>query len=214
LRRAILENCSPQSVIGIDPSDGFLATARQSLGTQVEIKKATADAIPLADQSVDVVVSGLMLNFVPQPAVVLAEMERVAKARGTIGVYLWDYADRMEMLRMFWDAALELDASAAKLDEGQRFPICRLDCLKQEFEEAGLTDIQISAIDVPTVFRDFDDFWHPFLAGQGPAPTYVVSLPEEKRNALRERLRLRLPVHGDGSIRLLARAWAAKAQFG
>ncbi|HYG70240.1 MAG TPA: SAM-dependent methyltransferase, partial [Anaeromyxobacteraceae bacterium] len=78
------------------------------------------------------------------------------------------------------------------------------------FRDAGLADVATFAIDVPTVFRDFDDYWSPFLGGQGPAPGYAVSLPEEGREALRERLRARLPVAADGSIRLTARAWAAR----
>ena len=63
-------------------------------------------------------------------------------------------------------------------------------------------------LQVPTVFRDFDDYWTPFLGGQGPAPGYAMSLDEPRRAALREALAARLPVAADGSIALTARAWA------
>ena len=78
--------------------------------------------------------------------------------------------------------------------------------------EAGLDDVAVRAVDVPTVFRDFDDYWSPFLGGQGPAPSYAMSLTEERRAALRNRLRASLPASDDGSIRLIARAWAARGR--
>ncbi len=69
----------------------------------------------------------------------------------------------------------------------------------------------VEPIEVPTVFRGFDDLWTPFLGGQGPAPGYCLSLDEGRRAALRERLRASLPAVGpDGTIRLAARAWAAQ----
>jgi hypothetical protein len=78
------------------------------------------------------------------------------------------------------------------------------------FEKAGLRRVEVSAIEVPTVFRDFDDYWTPFLGGQAPAPAYCMSLDEDRRGALRERLRASLPAEPDGSIRLSARAWAVQ----
>lgn len=115
-------------------------------------------------------------------------------------------------MRHFWDAAAALDPAALELDEGRRFPTCKPEPLAELFEQVGLRDSEGRAIDVPTVFRDFDDFWSPFLGGQGPAPGYCISLPEERRAALRERIRGGLPVRADGSIALIARAWAIKAR--
>jgi hypothetical protein len=62
------------------------------------------------------------------------------------------------------------------------------------------------------VFRDFDDYWSPFLGGQGPAPSYVSTLDEARRVALRERLRSELLARADGSIALVARAWAVRGR--
>ena len=102
------------------------------------------------------------------------------------------------------------DPAAEPLHEGLRFAICRPEPLRRLFLDAGLDGVAVEEIVVPTVFADFDDYWSPFLGGQGPAPAYVVSLRDEDRAALRERLRARLPVEGDGSIRLSARAWAVR----
>jgi len=166
--------------------------------------------LPLADASVDIVVSGLVLNFVSDPVAGLAEMARVAVPGGTIGVYLWDYARGMEPVRFFWDAAVALDPSAAGLDEGTRFPICDATALRELFLSAGLTGVEVTAIDIATRFPAFDDYWEPFLGGQGPAPSYAVSLGDAARARLRERLRERLPLAADGSITLTARAWASR----
>jgi hypothetical protein len=116
----------------------------------------------------------------------------------------------MQFMRYFWDAAAALDPAAQELDEGRRFPLCSPDALTQLFQEAGLTEVQARPIDIPTDFKDFDDYWIPFLGGQGPAPSYTMSLTEERRAQLRERIYNSLPFAPDGSIPLLARAWAVK----
>jgi SAM-dependent methyltransferase len=211
LSASILHQCSPSSVVGVEPSEGFLAKAAELLAGRVRLHRGSAALIPLEAGSVDVVVSGLVLNFVPDQRAALAEMVRVTVPGGMIGAYVWDYAGKMEMMRVFWDAAVELDPEAAKLDEGARFPLCRPDALSELFTHAGLRDVAVTALDVPTRFATFDDYWRPFLGGQGPAPAYAVALDEAARARLRDRLRDRLPAQADGSIALVARAWAVRA---
>jgi hypothetical protein len=140
----------------------------------------------------------------------MAEMARVTGRGGTIAAYVWDYAEGMQLIRFFWDAAVALDPAAARMDEGPRFPLCRPDALVQLFAAAGLQRVEVTAIDIPTPFASFDDYWRPFLGGQGPAPAYAMALDEAARARLRDRLRERLPAQADGSIRLTARAWAAR----
>ena len=210
----IVDRCAPASVAGVEPSEGFLKTAKENLGSSVAFCLGSAGAIPLADASVDVVVSGLVLNFVADQPAALAEMARVTGAGGTIAGYVWDYAGKMELMRLFWDAAVELDPEAAKLDEGPRFPMCRPDALERLFKEAGLDSVEVRGIDIPTPFENFDDYWRPFLGGQGPAPAYAMSLEESARARLRERLRERIPAHANGAISLIARAWAVRATVG
>ena len=212
LSEAILDRCSPASVVGVDPSDGFLGTARQALGGRALFQVGSAASIPLERGCVDVVVSGLVLNFVPDLRAALAEMARVAVPRGMIGAYVWDYAGRMDMMRVFWDAAVELDPGAADLDEGSRFPLCRPGPLVDAFTGAGLRDVEVTAIDVPMRFASFDDFWDPFQGGQGPAPAYAMALDEAARAGLRDRIRRRMPFQADGSVSMTARAWAVRGQ--
>ena len=158
----------------------------------------------------DATVSGLVLNFVPDPQAGIAEMTRVTRSGGVIGAYVWDYSGKMELMRYFWDAAVALDPEAAKMDEGPRFPLCRPEALMALFTRAGLGKIEFTPIDVPTPFENFEDYWRPFLGGQGPAPAYAMALGEAQRARLRERIRERLPVQADGSVSLIARAWAIR----
>ncbi len=156
--------------------------------------------------------SGLVLNFVPDVPAALAEAVRVTRRGGVVAAYLWDYAGRMELIRRFWDAAIALDPVAAELDEGRRFPLAAPDRLAVAWADAGLSDVLIMAIDVPTRFADFDDFWQPFTVDIGPAPGYACRLPPERREALRERLRATLPTGPEGTIDLIARAWAVRGR--
>lgn len=208
---AIADRCSPDLLAGVEPSDGFLATAQQHLEGKAVLRRGNAAAIPFDAGSFDVVVSGLVLNFVPDPPAALAEMARVARAGGIIAAYVWDYADRMELMRHFWDAAVALDPEARKLDEGLRFPLCQPEALEKLWSAARLENVVTTALDVPTPFASFEDYWQPFLGAQGPAPAYAMSLDEPARTRLRDRLRATLPAGADGSISLTARAWAVRA---
>jgi SAM-dependent methyltransferase len=211
LTEAILQHAQPAAVTGVDPSEGFLAYAREHVqDRRASFKVGNAMALPLEDETFSVVVSGLVLNFIPRQDVALAEMVRVARRGGVVAVYVWDYAGQMQMMRVFWDAAVELDQAVAEKDELRRFPFCKPEPLTELFEGAGLTGVEVRAIDAATHFRDFDDYWSPFLGGQGPAPGYAMSLTEERRTALRELIRSRLPIAPDGSISLIARAWAVR----
>jgi SAM-dependent methyltransferase len=210
LAAAITDRCFPASVAAVEPSAGFVETAKRNLSGNVRLHRGIATALPLADASVDVVVSGLVLNFVGDPRAALVEMARVSSNGGTIAAYVWDYSEGMELIRRFWDAAIELDPSAAALDEGVRFPLCRRGALDDLFVSAGLGDVEVAAIDVPTRFSNFNDYWDPFLGGQGPAPAYAMSLDETGRARLRDHVRQQLAVSPDGSISLIARAWTVR----
>ena len=211
LSQTILASAQPAEVAGVDPSEGFLAFAR-TRAPQAEFRVGDAQALPFEDDSFDAAVSGLVLNFVPDPAKAAAEMRRVVRPGGTAAAYVWDYAGEMQLMRQFWDAAAAVDPAARALDEGPRFPLCQPDALRALWTAAGLQDIEVRTIDVPTVFKDFDDYWSPFLGGQGPAPTYCMSLPEDHRARLRRHLHDTLPFEADGSIHLIARAFAVRGR--
>ena len=100
----------------------------------------------------------------------------------------------------------ELNSNDAALDQAERFPLCQPEPLEALFERAGLNSISVRPIDIPTVFRDFDDYWIPFLGKQGAAPTYLASLNEAARDRVRDALKARLVPSTDGTIAMTARA--------
>ena len=211
LCQTILDLAAPISVKGIDRSDGYVAFAREQVRDErAQFEVGDAQALPVEPETCDAVVSGLALNFVPQPQQAVAEMARAAKPTSVVAAYVWDYAGKMQLMRHFWNAAVALDPAAYDLDEGRRFPICQPDPLRELFQSVGLGDVQVRPIDIATDFQDFEDYWSPFLGGQGPAPGYAKSLSDERRAALRERIRAGLPFALDGSIPLVARVWAVR----
>ena len=211
LSKTILESTNPKSIKGIDRSEGFVKTAQSNVNdAKVEFEVGDARELPVVSETYDVAVSGLVLNFVPEPIRMVNEMKRAVRTGGTVALYIWDYAGKMQFMRHFWNAAAALDTTARELDEGRRFPICHPDVLLALFSDAGLSELETYPIDIDTDFKDFDDFWSPFLGGQGPAPGYVTSLSDERRARLRNQIYDSLPFALDGSIPLVARAWAIK----
>jgi SAM-dependent methyltransferase len=216
LSGAILARSKPRSVIGVDPSSGFVALAEKTLrDPRATFRVGDAQALPVDTASRDIVVSALVLNFVPDRVTALAEMKRVARPGGRVCFYVWDYpGGGVEFLRAFWETATALDAGAADLAEGRRFGFCEPSGLTELARAAGLGAIACDAIETPTVFRDFDDLWRPFTLGAGPAPGYCASLSPEARARLGAHLRERLPVADDGTIPLKVRAWSVTATAG
>jgi SAM-dependent methyltransferase len=211
LCEVILERASPHHVVGVDPSEGFVSFSRHRvINPRATFQVGDAQALPIAGSSFDATVAGLVVNFVPDQIKAVGEMRRATRPGGIVAAYVWDYAGEMQMMRRFWDAAVALDPNAIPLDEGRRFPVCHPEPLAGLFQGAGLESVAVRPIDAPTVFKDFDDYWNPFLGGQAPAPGYCMSLSEDRRAALRDRIRASLPSSDDGSIHLIARAWAVR----
>lgn len=207
LTSTILRTADPASVLGVDPSAGFVEYARQT----VHDDRASFDvrsAAELPDGPYDVVVAGLVLNFVPERIEALRRMREIGS---TVAVYVWDYAGEMQLMRCFFDAMVDVRPQDREQDEGRRFGFCTAEGLESMFTAAGFATVETRGIVVPTVFESFDDYWGPFLGGQGVAPAYLRSLAEPDQDELREAVRTRLPIETDGSIRLIARAWAARA---
>jgi SAM-dependent methyltransferase len=207
----ILAECDPKAIMSIDRSEGFIAEAQRRISdSRVRFEIGDATVLPWPSGSCDVTVSGLVLNFVSDADAMAREMARVTRLGGTVAAYVWDYAGGMQMMRHFWDVAVALNSNDSALDQAERFPLCQPGPLETLFRDAGLTSIAVRPIDIPTVFRDFDDYWMPFLGKQGAAPTYLASLNENARDRIRDALKARLIPNADGTIAMSARAWAVQ----
>ena len=189
-------------VTGIERSAVYVAYAREHVDGRFEVGDALA--LPFSDDAFDRALSMLVLNFVPDPAAALQQMIRVTRPCGVVAAAVWDYGDGMQMLRTFWDAAVALDPDAAPRDE-RHMPLCTHGALAELWRMHGLQDVDEQPLTIEMKFASFDDYWRPFLCGQGPAGVYVSSLAESARHALESRLHERL---GDAGFRLKARAWA------
>lgn len=212
LSATIAMSRSPASVASIEPSSAFVEVARRRLGPAADVRVGDAVALPFSSGHFDAVVSGLVLNFVADPLAAVMEALRVTTPGGVVAAYVWDYAHGLAMLRHFWDAAVELDPGAAGLDEAARFAICTKEALRVLWTAAGLSDIVLCSLAIRMRFESAEAFWRPFLGGAGPAPSYVASLPDARRDALRDRVVSRLPVLRDGSVTLAARAIAVSGR--
>lgn len=213
LSSAILGKAAPKSLTAIDPSQGFIDKAKANVSdTRVDFRVGDAQDLTFADASRDVAVAALVLNFVPDRPKALAEMKRVLRPGGVLGFYVWDYpGGGQEFIRTFWQAATALDPSALEFNETMRFPYCTPEGLRELVRSADYSEIEITALETPTVFKDFADYWHPFTLGAGPAPGYCTKLAPDARERLRAKLERDLPRNADGSISMIARAWGVKA---
>ncbi|MSU88713.1 methyltransferase domain-containing protein [Rhodobacteraceae bacterium 2CG4] len=210
LSAAVLARAVPASVLGVDPSAGFVDHASATIDDQ-RARFAVGDAasLPVDGRSVDVAVSGLVLNFIPDRPGALAALARAVRPGSTVAGYVWDYPGQgMGMISAFWREAAKLDTRAGDLDEARRFPHATRATLLQDFADAGLDGAESAAIEIETVFDDFDAYWRPFTLGTGPAPGYLASLPGPQAEQLRDAVKAAL---GDGPITMTARAWAVRA---
>jgi SAM-dependent methyltransferase len=203
----------PRELLSVDPSSKFIEYAsRRHNHRSIDFKQGGAENLPAGSDRYDVVISGLVLNFIPDPAQAIREMRRVIKSGGLVCGYVWDYAGKMDMLRYFWDAVVLLDPEAENLDQGIRFSICQPDPITTLLKDAGLNHIAVEPVLISMHFRDFDDFWLPFLGGQGTAPGYLQNLSPEQQDELRASIFSRLPINAGGSLDLAAQAWGFRAQ--
>ena len=189
-------------VKGIELSQAFVRYAQEHTEGRFEVGDALA--LPFPDDAFDRTLSMLVLNFVPDAAAALQQMIRVTRPGGVVAAAVWDYGDGMQMLRTFWDAAVALDPGAAPRDE-RHMPLCARGALADLWRTHGLQDVDEQPLTIDMAFASFDDYWQPFLCGQGPAGVYVSSLSESARHALESRLRAEV------GLTLRARAWAVRA---
>jgi SAM-dependent methyltransferase len=209
LASAIAAAIPSAHVTGIDPSAAYVTYARErSPDDRIQFQVGDAQRLELPDNAFDRTLSLLVMSFIPDREKALREMIRVTRPGGTIAAAVWDYGEGMEMLRVFWDEAVARDPAVS--DE-RDLPLCRRGELGDWWRVHGLEQVAEQPLVIPMSFTSFDDYWLPFLGGQGPAGGYVVSLPELDRADLERRLRRRLMQdRRDGSIALPAKAWAVK----
>lgn len=209
----ILRTGAPKSLIGIEPIEDVIRDTRAAHDDpRAEFRCANAQDMAFTDDSFDIAVSGLVINFIEDQARALAEMTRVVRPGGTVAGYVWDFAEKMELFRIYWDSARALDPGAVQFDQGERFPVCKPGPLTGLFRSAGLDNVEITEIKIAMPYGDFDDFWQPLLIGTGGIPDYANTLSADGLAALEAKVHGALPVTPDGSFTLRGHAWAVRGQ--
>jgi ubiquinone/menaquinone biosynthesis C-methylase UbiE len=201
----LVRRLGPASVAAVEPAPQFVAACRERY-PGVDVRRARAEELPYPDDRFDVALAQLVLHFVVDPDATAREMRRVVRPGGTVGACVWDFADGMRMLRLFWDAALAVDAAAP--DEATHRPFGRDGEIGELFRLAGLENVTAGSLEVEAGYESFTDFWEPFLTSTGPAGSFIASLDEQQRARLRDDLRARLG-SPEGPFTLPARAWYA-----
>jgi SAM-dependent methyltransferase len=209
---AIAERKGHARVLGIDPSKEYVAyaTSRNPFRDRASFEVGDAQQLHFPDASFDAALSLFVFNFIADPKKALLELCRVTAPGGKLSAAVWDYGIGMRMLRTFWDAAVNIDPEAEKLDE-KHMPLCRAGELSALWRQGGLEYIHEQSIDIKMRFESFADYWDPFLLGQGPAGAYVRRLDHGKLQALREEVKRRLPLSAENApLVLYARVWSVR----
>ena len=224
LASAALARAHPASVVGIDPAMGYVQQAESRVDDpRASFVVADAMELPFADKTYDVVVSGLVLNFVPDPAGAITEQARVARPGGVVGAYVWDYRDGLEFQRVFWEAAIAVEPSAVEAARRSTFPIAGPDRLEVLFAGAGLQEVRVRPIEIQTTFASFDELWADFLGAgrlsqgdepgwKGPSYDLLGSVDDAAREAIEAEYRARLTIAPSGHIASTARSWAVSGR--
>jgi SAM-dependent methyltransferase len=194
------------AVCAVEPSQSFAAAARQRL-PGISIGQSAAEHLPFRDGVFDAVLAQLVVHFMADPVAGLQEMGRVARPGGVVAACVWDHAGGRSPLALFWRAVLELDPAAA--DESGLAGV-REGHLVQLFAQAGLDEVRAATLTVRAQYPSFEQWWEPFTLGVGPAGSYLSSLADDHRTALREHCRRLLPA---GPIQVSASAWAVACRI-
>jgi len=206
----IVQRSATARVVGIDPSKEFVeyATSRNPVPDRINFEIGDAQHLRFEAATFGSSFSLLVFNFIPDPLKALQEAHHVTASGGLIAAAVWDYGGDMLMLRTFWDAAVSIDHQAAKFDE-RHMPLSRSGELAHLWKNVGLSNVQQQPLNIEMRFDSFEDYWSPFLLGQGPAGAYAMRLDPDALERLQGELKRRLFLSGeDVPFILPARAWA------
>jgi len=203
LTAELVRRLGPQAVAAADPSEPFCEAAR-ARHPGVDVRCASAEDLPFPDHAFDTALAQLVVHFMKDPVAGLGEMARVTRAGGTVAASVWDHAGELTPLAVFWRAARERDPGVrdeSKLAGAAEGGLAAL------FREAGLRDVEDSALTMSLRHETFEEWWDPLTAGVGAAGSYLAGLDDAAQAEVRERCRREL---GDGPFEIAGRAWAAR----
>jgi ubiquinone/menaquinone biosynthesis C-methylase UbiE len=211
--KVILEHAAPNKIVGIDPSAQQVDHARNAVSSpKADFRIATAIDLPFADDEFDVVVSALVIHFVPDRPKAFQEMLRVARRRGIVAGYTWRKSPTI-IDAPYGPLAREVINIAGDVMSSATVPEAMPDGMRAALTANGYGDIEIATIEATQTFRDFEDYWHS-QTGTFPHPVAksVAALSDGDRQRVRDNLRAALAPASDGTVTYASRATAFKAR--
>ena len=207
----LLETCSPAEVYAVDPAPAQIEhAARQPVAQRARFQIADARALPFPDASFDVVVSALVINFIPDRPRALAEMRRVGRAGGIVAGYVWDYPAQQSPS---WPLRAGLRRFGANLPDLPGSSDSSLTALRSLFDHSGLQGVDTRTIEATLAYPDFDDFWQAQTPSYSPTTGIIASMTRNDRERLMQIVKEALPIRPDGAIEYSAQAHAIKARL-
>jgi SAM-dependent methyltransferase len=205
----IVDRCAPAAVDGVDPAEGQLAFARTRPAARLaRFHQGDAMSLPFPDHAFDVAVMPLVIFFVPDPAVGVAEMARVVRPGGIVCAYGWDMPGGGFPYQILQD---EMRALGAPVSQPPSRDASRIDVMQSLWAGAKLHDVDTREISVQRTFAAFEEYWAVVLRGPSVAPKLAAMSPDELAR-LKARMRERLQPDTAGRVVCGARANAVKGR--
>jgi ubiquinone/menaquinone biosynthesis C-methylase UbiE len=206
----IVDTRSPATVLGIDPAPAQVEHARRKpMARRAHFQVGDAQALPFPDSLFNVVVSALVINFIPDRPGALSEMARVARPGGVVAGYVWDFGEELSPSGPFRLGMREVVTDLPALPGAGDSSLSALHSL---FVRAGLEEIATTTIEVTVSFPNFDDFWLAQTPSYAPTTKMIAAMTKNERARLTEAVRVHVPIRRDGGIEYRARANAIKAR--
>ena len=205
----LLDTQSPNAVFAIDEAEAQIDYARRKpIGQRANFRVGDAHALPFPNADFDIVVSALVINFIPDRPRALSEMRRVTRPGGIVAGYVWDFTPELSPSGPFRLGMREVISDIPTLPGTAD---SRLTALSSLFEHAGLKDVATRCIDVTVSFPNFNEFWLAQTPSYSPTTKMIASMTESERMRLVKSVRSQLPARSDGRIEYPARANAIQA---
>jgi ubiquinone/menaquinone biosynthesis C-methylase UbiE len=210
---ALAEKVELSKIVAVDYSPVFVEEAtRRNADPRVAIRQADACALPFEAGAFDRAFALLVLHFVPEAGKAIGEMRRVVRPGGVVAAAVWDHFGGMPAMRMVIDTAAALSEGGRQLRNRYCVqPMMRPGELKQAFAEQGLLNVTETELTIRMTYRDFDDFWAPIAAGEGPLGKYIAGLDRPERAGMEAAVRSAYEAgRPDGPRSFVSVAWACR----
>lgn len=202
-----------KEIVAIDFSPVFVAEAmRRNTDPRIKIQQADACALPFGDASFDRALALLVLHFVPEAGKAVAEMRRVVRSGGVVAAVVWDHLGGMPGMRMMVDTVAALSEGGRQLRSRYCFqPMMQPGEMKRTFLEQGLLNLKETELMIRMEYQNFDDYWAPIAAGEGPLGKYVAILDAAERERTNAAVRNAYEAgRADGPRSFANVAWAVR----